>query len=1123
MRRRSCGRGDGLGDQSRGAQSGGKHSHATGHNAGGDKSGRGTRQAAAEIQDAASASGLLPAQSIPWAKCPPLSSKMGETPSPSLPGSAHQNDQTIFTHRTSPSERSQLPPPPPSPQQQQMPTPPTAAGAGAAAGEFREAKGKGQGRRRRFGRGDGQGDESRGAQSGGKDSHATGHNAGGDKSGRGTRQAAAEIQDAVSASGLLPAQSTPRLTLEFSGLKRKIPPKRPDRGGTLGKPVTVEANCWDMTIKDTSVLMYDIEAIDVLLVSGGKKSRPKSTSKDLHEYLQEVTKRLPSTAFYDGGRIIYSVKPLPNVSEQKSTVEVSVPDPLGRGELVLKYAIMQVGRVSARGLQDYVNDENSCTFNLPQDSINMVACIIKNVNKRDYVVHGGTAAYIKKPLVDDRRRLFVIHRGFLVSCRPQWKVRLNIDVVHKAFFPSGNLADILYDSYGNRMYDRSSWEAMARDIQGIRCEASHYRNANGTSWKRRVTAHGLSENSAEEEIIQERGVSVAAYFLEKYDIALKYPELPCVKTKRDRAVFVPMELLTVLPFQKPNADKDDIISEIIKCAAVQPQDRFNLLNSYVDEFVKKQKELKELFQLNTNPLTPVKVPARVLPQPRAQFADGPMELRRGKWNTQRFVDSPNMPIKWAIVAVPPDGSAARDFKTVADELPSFGKMVGVQFDPEPLKRRATFAELRNAFSDFVRQGIQLAVFILYDNKCYSEIKRLGDLEVGLKTQCVKSQTLRKRNVLPNLLLKINGKLGGVNWIVKDLRRNDDLLMVLGADVTHPGPTRGDELRKSVAAVIGSLTPDLMQYAAVIRQQNTTKLGDKARQEVIVDMESIITDLLKAFGRRNNERLPEKIMFYRDGVSESEFQTVLHEELRAIQRACRLLRPNYEPAITFIVVQKRHHIRFKPMDPRARNVDPGTVVDREVTHASEFDFFLCSQEGIQGTSKPAHYHVLYDDSNWGSDALQSFTYYLCHAYQRCCRSVSYPAPTFYSHLAAFHARDWLKGCKQPEDLFVDKNKFKWCALCTEWLIRHVNGGFSADGQSAGLSTLRTFSTSVTNQSRPQSEAEYYPSQAYAVSYDPRSQGEIADALQRPHNNKASRDDSIAAEIYNLCVNISALAP
>ncbi len=76
---------------------------------------------------------------------------------------------------------------------------------------------------------------------------------------------------------------------------------------------------------------------------------------------------------------------------------------------------------------------------------------------------------------------------------------------------------------------------------------------------------------------------------------------------------------------------------------------------------------------------------------------------------------------------------------------------------------------------------------------------------------------------------------------------------------------------------------------------------------------------------------------------------------------------------------------------------------------------------QGTSKPAHYHVLYDDSNWDSNSLQLFTYYMCHAYMRCPRSVSYPAPTYYSHLAAFRARDWLSDLRDSESL-TRKNKF-----------------------------------------------------------------------------------------------------
>ena len=59
--------------------------------------------------------------------------------------------------------------------------------------------------------------------------------------------------------------------------------------------------------------------------------------------------------------------------------------------------------------------------------------------------------------------------------------------------------------------------------------------------------------------------------------------------------------------------------------------------------------------------------------------------------------------------------------------------------------------------------------------------------------------------------------------------------------------------------------------------------------------------------------------------------------------------------------------------------------------------------IQGTSRPSHYHVLWDDNNFTADELQVLTYQLCHTYVRCTRSVSIPAPAYYAHLVAFRAR------------------------------------------------------------------------------------------------------------------------
>lgn len=136
---------------------------------------------------------------------------------------------------------------------------------------------------------------------------------------------------------------------------------------------------------------------------------------------------------------------------------------------------------------------------------------------------------------------------------------------------------------------------------------------------------------------------------------------------------------------------------------------------------------------------------------------------------------------------------------------------------------------------------------------------------------------------------------------------------------------------------------------------------------------------------------------------------------SIRKACFSLEENYAPRITFIVVQKRHHTRLFPnihndshTTDKSGNILPGTVVDTNICHPSEFDFYLCSHAGIQGTSRPAHYRVLLDENNFSADQLQGLTNNLCYTYARCTRSVSVVPPAYYAHLAAFRARYYIEG-------------------------------------------------------------------------------------------------------------------
>ena len=112
------------------------------------------------------------------------------------------------------------------------------------------------------------------------------------------------------------------------------------------------------------------------------------------------------------------------------------------------------------------------------------------------------------------------------------------------------------------------------------------------------------------------------------------------------------------------------------------------------------------------------------------------------------------------------------------------------------------------------------------------------------------------------------------------------------------------------------------YNAEVRVQ-------KHRLEIIEDLKEIVKTLLKKF-RISTRVIPEKIIFYRDGVGEGQFREVLAYELSAIQRACLELQEGFTPAITFIVVQKRHHARFFAVDPKdqrgkSRNIPAGKVM------------------------------------------------------------------------------------------------------------------------------------------------------------------------------------------------------
>jgi len=244
------------------------------------------------------------------------------------------------------------------------------------------------------------------------------------------------------------------------------------------------------------------------------------------------------------------------------------------------------------------------------------------------------------------------------------------------------------------------------------------------------------------------------------------------------------------------------------------------------------------------------------------------------------------------------------------------------------------------------------------------------------------------------------KLGGINAVpeardVSFLTDPANPTIVMGADVMHPAP--GSRDRPSFTSLVGSIDTSAVRYVSTMQVQTS-------RKEIIEDMESMCIDVLNQY-KGATGKSPKRILFYRDGVSEGQFATVLEEELPLIRNACVKL--GIKPTITLIVVGKRHHVRFFPSAPsegdRSGNCFAGTVVDSDVVNPVEFDFYLLSHGGILGTSRPSHYNVLVDENKFTADGLQSLSYALCHVYARATRSVSIPAPVYYADIVCSRAK------------------------------------------------------------------------------------------------------------------------
>ncbi|RDA88089.1 hypothetical protein CP532_5296 [Ophiocordyceps camponoti-leonardi (nom. inval.)] len=428
----------------------------------------------------------------------------------------------------------------------------------------------------------------------------------------------------------------------------------------------------------------------------------------------------------------------------------------------------------------------------------------------------------------------------------------------------------------------------------------------------------------------------------------------------------------------------------------------------------------------------VSVRGRVLNAPMISYLN-PQQKRtdvgpsKGSWNMRsvKVVKPGNAIERWSFLNIKKrSGSPSIEVPTM-EQFAEFLAKSGIRIKRTPVTQEGVIDKqwgvameggLDEYFKWAGRAKIQYIIFVLTEKDTqglYQKIKTLADCVYGIHTSIVTAKHMSK---CPNFAywanvgLKINLKMGGANHRLRDdlPLLKDGKTMVVGYDVTHPTNMPAKDA-PSLVGLVASVDSDCAQWPAYTWEQ-------KSKQEMLSDkLVEAFKTRLDLWQKHNKGHYPENIVIFRDGVSEAQFVQVLREELPSIREACRAKYPasQAKPKLSIIVSVKRHQTRFFPQQAEdmseSGNVRNGTVVDRGVTQACFWDFYLTAHHALKGTARSAHYTVILDEvfrsrfKERSVNELERMTHELCYMYGRATKAVSICPPAYYADIVCERAR------------------------------------------------------------------------------------------------------------------------
>nr|CAQ03960.1 piwi-like protein 2 [Isodiametra pulchra] len=537
-------------------------------------------------------------------------------------------------------------------------------------------------------------------------------------------------------------------------------------------------------------------------------------------------------------------------------------------------------------------------------------------------------------------------------------------------------------------------------------------------------------------------VNLVQYYKQHYDISIvdrSQPLLVHIDKKRRNPeieptnIYLVPELCQLTGLSDKMREDFRVMKDVGAHTRVAPRDRLTRMSQFISRVNSSPEASEELrawgLKLANQPL---ELPARNILNAREDCVFmGPQGSKRVlitdkcDFSNQLTANKciKNEPLtRWLVIY---SGRDQRGFQQLID---AFGRFVpdllhGTVERPKDVRLDGDRAEdYIRAIKDHVTTttNIQIVVCLLPTKveQKYNAIKRQCCISTPVASQVIISRTLsndsKRKRIVQNIGLQMVAKMGGELWGVQlPTVQQVGRLMVVGIDVYHEAKKRSE----SWLGVCCSLNQHATRYKSSVHKQTPgVELGGFYNV--------LFQKSLYKYREMNDGELPERILIYRDGVGDGQMRLVRETEIPQLISACRAIQPDYCPAFTVVICQKRINQRFFDMRGGDKgNPMPGTIVDTDVTRRGFQDFYLVSQHVRQGTVTPTHYVVLRNDPGkrpLDVDCIQKCTFRLTYMYYNWPGSVRVPAPCQYAHKLAQLAGLNISGT--PSELLSDRLYF-----------------------------------------------------------------------------------------------------